>query len=101
MPEPEALFQCPRCGSRLSAPNATARRRVLVRGACQACRAARTLRARPELLDLFVAFWRRSGFPESPAWLAPAGESPAPGDARHAPRDPAAAAAPWDDPVVN
>lgn len=62
-------FQCPACGVREGVANGAALARLCHGGLCQGCRAARSLERRPELLPLFVEFWRKSGFPASSSWL--------------------------------
>lgn len=71
------LFHCPACGAWERASTEAALLRLEHEGLCQGCRAARTLERRPELLPLFVGFWRKSGFPASSTWLAAAPDRPA------------------------
>jgi len=87
------LFHCPACGVCERAPTEAALLRLEREGLCQGCRAARTLERRPELLPLFVGFWRNSGFPASPSWLAAASPPAAHATAPERPAEPAAVSA--------
>ncbi|MBE0616998.1 MAG: hypothetical protein IH608_03600 [Proteobacteria bacterium] len=68
-------FLCPACGTREQAANENALGRLRQEGLCQGCRARRSLERRPELLPLYVGFWKRSGFPASASWLAAVGSA--------------------------
>ncbi len=69
-------FRCPSCGVHSEAPNPWAFAALVARGFCQGCRARRTLRVRPALAAIFVDFWMRNGFPNSPSWLDSVAEKP-------------------------
>lgn len=62
-------WTCPTCGKTVRMANQMAILLAERAGGCQGCRAAKTLKANPQLLQVFVEYWSRAGYPESDSWL--------------------------------
>ena len=62
-------WTCPKCGTVVELSNQMALLLIERAGACQGCRARKTLEHKPELLQTFLEYWNRAGYPESDSWL--------------------------------